>query len=166
MKRFNCGFIFTILALALLVGGCGYRLHGAGDLPFTEIYIGPVENRSLEPKLQDMLHRSLVEAFTKHGVTMNNSAGNRLAAVVKSFDVSSLAEKDGVTVEFRVIAAVDVVLMRPDGTKQELKGVGSPFFVSFTGVRELERVLASKEAASQKAMDSIASDIAGRLLYR
>jgi hypothetical protein len=54
----------------------------------------------------------------------------------------------------------------PSGDVQDLKGIGSPFIVSFQSQDLLEDVIANKERASEKAIGDMAMEIVGNLIYR
>jgi outer membrane lipopolysaccharide assembly protein LptE/RlpB len=160
-------FIIWISLLAgLLLSGCGYSIHRQSDLPFTEIQIRPVENRSLEPKLQDKLYAALVEEFEKNGIRVTPAAATKLSAVIHSFDMVLLSEKEGIAVEYSIIMPVDFIVEDKDGKKRVIKNAGSPFIVSFASAEDLGALLAKKELAEVKAARDVAMRIVGALIYK
>ena len=161
------GLLFYVLCsmlLALCLFGCGYTLHGKAALPFNEIQIERIENRTLEPKLQDRFHRVITEEFLKHGVTISPNADYKLSGTINFFEMYVLAERD-VAVEYEVVMRGDFKLVGPSGDTKDIKGVGSPFIVSFPGSGLLEDVLALKERASERALKDMATEIVGILMY-
>jgi outer membrane lipopolysaccharide assembly protein LptE/RlpB len=156
----------VILSAVLFLGGCGYRIHPQSSLPENEIRIAQVENKTREPKLQDKLHRALTEEFMKQGVRVSSDAEHTLAVTISRFDMISMSEKKGVTVDYRVAVNVEVRVIDRSGKVVETRNVASPFIVSVTAAENLGDLLALKEAAEEQAMRDIAMEIAGALLYR
>ena len=167
-KRLTMLSVFLGLAYlaVLMTAGCGYSLHRKADLPFTEIRIGKIENFSLEPKLQDKLHKALVREFTKNGITVTPSVGNVLSGVVRRFEMSSLSEKKDITFEYKIVIEADFTYRDNDGNVRMTKKVMSPFIVSTEGSRDMGVLLGSRDMAEEKAMADIAMEIVGALIYK
>jgi len=167
-KRLTMLSVFLGLAYlaVLMTAGCGYSLHRKADLPFTEIRIGKIENFSLEPKLQDKLHKALVREFTKNGITVTPSIGNVLSGVVRRFEMSSLSEKKDITYEYKIVIEADFTYRDNDGNVRMTKKVMSPFIVSTAGSRDMGVLLGSRDMAEEKAMADIAMEIVGALIYK
>jgi len=165
MKR-----LFHILAIVLIVSvfssGCGYHIYRQAALPFTEVNIGLLKNETLEPKLQDRLHRALTEEFLKQGISISQAAKYTLTGAINKFDMVGLSEKAGVTVEYRVIIAGDFKLVDSEGKVAVTKNVATPFIISFTGTGDLGSLVASREVAEEQAMKDIAIEIVGALIYK
>jgi hypothetical protein len=158
-------FVFLLFTVyCLLLSGCGYTLHGKAALPFNEIQIERIENRTLEPKLQDRFHRVITEEFLKNGITVSPKAEYKLSGTITFFEMHVLAERD-VAVEYEIVMRGDFKLVGPSGYTKDLKGIGSPFIVSFPGSGLLENVLAFKELASERALRDMATEIVGILIY-
>jgi outer membrane lipopolysaccharide assembly protein LptE/RlpB len=156
---------FACLAV-FMIAGCGYSIHRKADLPFTEIRIGKIENLSLEPKLQDKLHKALVREFTKNGITVTPSARNVLSGVVRRFEMSSLSEKKDITVEYSIIIDADFTYRDNEGKVRVTKKVMSPFIIASSGSQDMARLLGSRDLAEDKAMADIAMEIVGALIYQ
>jgi len=160
-------FFLGLTCLAVfMTSGCGYSIHRKADLPFTEIRIGKIENLSLEPKLQDKLHKALVREFTKNGITVTPSVGNVLSGVVRRFEMSSLSEKKDLTIEYRITIDADFTYKDKDGKALEIKKVMSPFIISFSGSRDMGVLLGSRDMAEDKAVADIAMELVGALIYK
>lgn len=148
------------------MSGCGYSIHPQSALSGTDVSIGLIENKTTEPKLQDKLHRALTEEFMKQGVRVAQSADYTLAAVISRFDMVSMSEKEGVTVDYRVTVNVEFRVLDRSGKVIETKSVSSPFIISVTEEVNLGNLLAFKEVAEEKTMRDIAMQIVGELLFR
>ncbi len=170
IMRMKLTIVSILLGLAylavLMTAGCGYSLHRKADLPFTEIRIGKIENLSIEPKLQDKLHKALVREFTKNGITVTPSVANVLSGVVRRFEMSSLSEKRDITVEYRITVDADFTYKDNEGKVREIKKVMSPFIVSSSGSRDMAVLLGSRDLAEDKAVADIAMEIVGALIYK
>lgn len=165
-KRLILLFVVLIVAAsAMLMTGCGYSLHRKADLPFSEISIGKIENLSLEPKLQDKLHRALVQEFSKNGIRVTSSAANILSGVVRKFEMSSLSEKKDITVEYRIVIEADFFYKDSTGKIREIKKIASPFIVSSPAARDMAVLLGSRDMAAEKAVGDVAMEIIGELIY-
>jgi len=157
--------VWVSLVTGLLLSGCGYSVHRQSELPFSEIQIGTIENKTLEPKLQDKLHKALTEEFMKNGIMVSPFADTKLSAVVHTFDMTILSEKEEITIEYRVFMRADFTLEDKTG-KKEFRNIDSPFIVSFASSEDISTLLAKKELAEAKAMKDVAMRIAGALIYK
>lgn len=155
-----------ILVVLGLCSACGYSVHGRASLPFTEVAIGAIENRTHEPKVQDKLHRALAEEFMKNGIMVKNAADRTITATVKTFEMHILAEKKNVAVEYRITINADFMIREPDGKVRLLRNISSPFMVTLTESEALETLLARKEIAEERAMRDISMEVVGSLIYR
>jgi hypothetical protein len=154
------------LLAGLLLSGCGYSIYRQSDLPFTEIQIRPIENRTVEPKLQDKLYAALTEEFMKNGIRVTPIADTKLSAVIHRFDLVLLSEKKDIAIEYSVIMAADFILEEKDGKKRVIKNADSPFIVSFASSEDLAVLLAKKEVAEEEAARDVAMRIVGELIYK
>ncbi len=161
-------FLILIAFVCLLsaVSGCGYTIRNKASLPFKEIKIGRIENKTLEPKLQDMLYRALTEEFLKQGVGVSPGAAYKLDCTIHDFDLKILSEISNVAVDYEATIKADFTLTDPSGKTREFKNVESPFIISFSGPGPLNDLIAAKESASERAMTEMAVEIVGGLIYR
>ena len=158
--------LFIVSCLLLVLSGCGYTLQTKASLPFQSIQIVRIQNKTVEPKLQDRLYTALTEEFLKEGVTVSRQAAYKLSCVINQFELKLLAEHSNVATDYEVIIKGNFVLTDPSGKKKEFKDIGGPFIVSFAGSGQLNKLLASKEVASDKAIRDMATEIVGMLIYR
>ena len=170
MRRKHRVSVFFILWVSLLTGlllsGCGYSVYTHSDLPFKEIKIGTIENKTLEPKLQDKLHAALTEEFMKNGIMVNPYADTKISAVLHKFEMTVLSEKKEITIEYRVAINADFIVEYKDGRKKEFKKIYSPFIVSLASSDDLATLLAKKELVEERAMGDVAMRIIGALIYK
>jgi hypothetical protein len=158
--------LWASLLTGLLLSSCGYSVYSHSDLPFKEIQIGAIENRTLDPKLQDKLHTALTEEFMKNGIMVNPYAETKISAVIHEFDMTVLSEKKEITIEYRVVINADFILEDKDGRKKEFRRIDSPFIVSFASSEDLAMLLAKKELVEERAMRDVAMRIIGALIYK
>jgi len=160
--------LFTLCSLlcAFCFWGCGYSIHGRASLPFDSIQIGKIENLTVEPKLQDRLHKALTDEFLKQGIAVYHDADYKLNGTINQFELRILSEKADIATEYEVIIKGDFRLIDPSGNVKEFKNIISPFIVSFSGPGPLDELIASKELASEKAIKDMAMEIVGILIYR
>jgi outer membrane lipopolysaccharide assembly protein LptE/RlpB len=158
--------IVIISIAALVAAGCGYSVHPQSALPQKEISIGLIDNRTMEPKLQDKLQRALTEEFMKQGIRVSRGAEYKITGTVNSFDLVGLSEKGGVTVEYRVTISAEFRLLDREGRAVAVKNISSPFIVALTDQGDLGRLLALKDTAEERAMADIAMEIVGAFMFR
>ncbi len=158
--------VMAAAAVAGIITGCGYRVHGRQSLPFTEVRIAAVENTTYEPKLQDRLHRALTEEFLRQGVHVSSAAGNTLSCAVRRFDIIELSEKKGFVTEYRILIDAACRLMDASGKVTGTAAVTSPFIVSFAASEDFGRLISGKEAAEERATADLATEIVGNFIYR
>jgi outer membrane lipopolysaccharide assembly protein LptE/RlpB len=164
MKRIYILCIIVLCAVFFL-SGCGYRIQRKASLPFREIKIGLIENRTFEPKLQDRLHRALTEEFLRQGLTVTPAAERTLTGVIHNYQMNSISQKNGITIEYNVVINADFKIVDGGGKITERKNISSPFIVSFTGSSDMGTLIASRDAAEEKAAKDIALEVAGALLF-
>ena len=150
---------------ALCLVGCGYTLQNRTALPFDSIQIQGIENKTLEPKLQDRLYRALTEEFLKHGISIQSNADYKLSGTIKLYELHVLSARSDTAMEYEVVIRGDFRLVGPSGNAKDFKNIGSPFIVSFPVSGMLENVLAFKELASERAIRDMAMEIVGVLVY-
>ncbi len=156
--------LWSILASAYLLSGCGYSVHRQSELPFTEIQIGTIENKTLEPKLQDKLHKALTEEFMQNGIMVTPVADTKLSAVIRDFDMKVLSEKNDITVQYRILIRADFSILHKNG-KTEIKNMDTPFIVTLTAANNINKLLATKEPVEEQAMRDVAMRLVGTLIY-
>lgn len=156
----------TLFVSLLLMSGCGYSIHPQSSLPAKEISIGLIDNRTVEPKLQDKLERALTEEFMKQGIKVSRGAEYNITGTVNSFDLVSLSEKGGVTAEYRVTMSAVFKLLDREGKVVTVKNISSPFIVVLTDQGDLGSLLALKDAAEERAVADIAMEIVGAFMFK
>jgi hypothetical protein len=164
--RFSVLLLFAVCCLLTTLFGCGYTLHDKASLPFHAIHIGIIENRTVEPKLQDKLYQTLTDEFLKQGIAVYHRADYHLKGKIDQFELRIMSETSDVATEYEVIIRGDFTITGPSGYIKELKDVGSPFIISFSGSGQLTTLLSFKELASDRAVRDMAQEIVAALIYR
>jgi outer membrane lipopolysaccharide assembly protein LptE/RlpB len=168
-KRWQRLFFIALLmscALAVSLAGCGYSIHRQALLPYNEISVGRIENKTLQPKLQDKLQRALVAELMKQGFTVRPGADHTVEGTITSFTMTALSEKHDVTVEYRVIVDAEFRISDREGHVIGSKKISTPFFVTFSGAGELGSLLVERERAEERATADVASEAVGALIYK
>jgi Lipopolysaccharide-assembly len=154
------------MLIALILFGCGYTLQSKTKLPFDSIQIQGIENKTVEPKLQDMFYRAVTEEFLKYGVSVQSHADYKLSGTINRYQLNVLSERRDVAQEYEVIITGDFRLVGPSGDVRDIKNIGSPFIVSFPVSGPLEDVLAFKEVASERAVRDMAMEVVAAFIYQ
>jgi len=151
---------------ALCLFGCGYTLQSRATLPFNSIQIEGIENKTVEPKLQDKFYRAITEEFLKYGISVQSQADYKLRGTIKRYELHVLSERRDVAIEYEVVIKGDFKLVGPSGDTRDIRDIGSPFIVSFPVSGALENVLAFKELASERAIRDMAMEVVAALVYQ
>ena len=159
-------FLSAVCCLLFPVFSCGYAIHSKASLPFHAIQIGTIENRTVEPKLQDKLYKALTDEFLRQGIMVYQGADHQLKGKINQFELHILSEASDVATEYEVIIKGEFTATGPSGYVRELKGVGSPFIISFSAADNLTGLLALKDLASDRAIRDMAQQIVAALIYR
>jgi hypothetical protein len=128
--------------------------------------VGKIENRSVEPKLQDIFSRYLAETFLEYGFTLNPYAQYILEGDITSFRIEPLVEKDLTAAQYRVILKADFILKDIKNNQTFPLKIDSPFIVYFGSFESLEKVLVAKDLATDKAIKDLAQEIVRFIIYR
>ena len=150
----------------LLFLGCGYTIQTRADLPFDTILIGQIENRTVEPGLQDKFSKAVARAFAEYGFRVSSSARFMLEGEIIRFELEPLVERDLVAIQYEIVIKADFRLI---DTKEKrtipLVGIDSPFATTFSSTGKLQDVIAQKEMASSRALKNLSQEIVRRITY-
>jgi ABC-type uncharacterized transport system auxiliary subunit len=156
--------IFTIM---LILSGCGYSILKKSDIPANEVYIGKINNKTFEPKLQDKLYKVLGETLGEYGFEINSAARYRLEADIKKFEIKTISEKDLITTEYLIILSCDFRLIDSQtGNVNKIGGISDPFTKYFISKGKLENVLAQKEIATESSMRDISRELIRYIIHK
>jgi len=110
------------LALAVMVGGCGYGVHGTLPRDVKTIAVPIFQNLTREPAVEGLITRAVVEAFSTNGrlkVVPASEADAVLDGEVVGYSVFSIAfDKDANVRQYRLVVSVNLQLR--DRRKNEL----------------------------------------------
>lgn len=147
--------------LITLAGGCAnYHLGRQAPLPFSRLYIAPVENVSFAPQAQAPLHRELSEQFLTSGsvklVSSEADADAVLRVAITEFDrdVAVTQENDtGLARGFSVVMTAKSELINARTSK--------PYFRDrVTTARIMTFVDGGEQPAEYQAMPALTRDLA------
>lgn len=159
-------FMVCILLFVSLVSSCGYRVETKGDLPFNNIAIGKIENRTHEPKLEDGLNRTLSEALMEYGFRIDKSARYRIEIDLTRFELATLSERELIATEYGVDIRGKFHLSDSEtGKTTPDLDIRNPFATYFSTSGKLVNVLAQKEVSVNKALKDISQEIVRQIIY-
>lgn len=152
--------------VCLFLSGCGYTLQSRSNLPFQEVDLGRIENKTHEPKLEDRLARALGQVLPEYGIELSKGARYRIEAEITQFQLTALSEISLYVSEYQVTATTNVRVI--DHQTKEVTTIASsgPFVTYFRSTGGIESVLANKEIATDRAMRDIAQDVVQRIIYK
>jgi hypothetical protein len=159
-------YILFSLILCLFLNGCGYTLQSRSNLPFQEIDLGKVQNKTHEPKLEDRLARAIGSVFPEYGFDISPNAPYRLECDVDSFNMAVLSEVGLTAAEYQITTSVTMRLIETKTGKITTIRPASPFVTYFRSTGRLESVMAQKELATDRAMRDVAQRAAQELIYK
>lgn len=158
--------LFAVCCLLFAVYGCsGYVMQTKANLPFDTIAVGKIENRTLEPKLQDRFIRSLAETFTEYGFSVSRSAKYKLEGKITEFALQPLNEQNLVATQYQVIIKASFNLLDTSTGRSVPLVAENPFITYFSTSARLEDVLAQKELSTNNALKNIAQEVARAISY-
>lgn len=155
-----CCLSIVICCLA----GCGYKLQTRADLPFDTIAVGRIENRSLEPKLQDSFNRILAETLAEYGFRVGQSR-YALEGEITDFTLRPTAEVASVAVQYETVIRANFRLIDKASNKSIPLVPSSPFTTYFGSSGRLESALAQKDLSTLSAMKNLSQVIAQQIIY-
>ncbi len=159
--------MIVVLLFEVLAYGCGYTLQGRETLPFDSVSLGTIENRTVEPKLQDKMSRLLAETLMEYGVDVRPAAADRIEGAIVRFDLIPVSEKSLTAIEYQVTIVADFKIVDSKTKKlQVLAGVSSPFVTYFRSSGALVSVLALKEAATESALKDLSLELVRHMIYK
>jgi hypothetical protein len=135
------------------------------NLPFDSIAIGKIENKTLEPKLQDRFSRSLAETFAEYGFSVTPSARYKLEGEITRFELTPLAEVNLVASQYQVVIRAKFRLIDTKTGKMFPLVAENPFITAFGSSGKLEDVLAQKELSTEGALKSISQEAVRTISY-
>lgn len=158
--------ISTLLA-CLILAGCGYSLQARSDLPFEEVAIGRIGNKTAEPKIQDIMARAMAEVLMEYGFAIGTDAPYRIEGEITRFDLRVLSERGLTATEYQVLIQGSFRLVDTrSGSFTPLTKTESLFVTSFSSGGRIESVLALKELATQTALRNLSIELVRELLSR
>lgn len=158
-------FFASIFIVSLIIQSCGYKLYTKADLPFQELYLRNVENRTLEPGLQDKMRKIAYQTLIDNGFTLTSSASRTLDIQIKNYRLVTLSEIGLNTVEYQIIMEVKAVLYDEKGNKIKEFTPSSPFTTFFRTTRDLPSVIADKDLAIESLIRDICDDMVRKLIF-
>jgi len=158
------------LALAVLVGGCGYSVQGTLPGDIKTIAIPIFQNLTREPAVEGLITRAVVEAFSTNGRLKVVSAADADAILdgeVAGYSVYSIAfDKDSNVREYRLVVSVNLLLR--DRRKNEVlfRQSGVREQVDFRVQNAVSQTISLEETALRAAAVEVGRTIASLTITR
>lgn len=156
----------VLAAIIVCLWGCGYSLRNDADLAIREIAISSITNRSTEPDIEDIFYRELVRELTRNGIRVVGSADFVLEGAITEFSLRTLAERNDFTSAYEIIIRADIRITGPDGVEREYLSRTSPFIESFDAASDLNAVIAERQRATAKSLQSLSRAVVAEVIYR
>jgi hypothetical protein len=100
------------LLLAVLLGGCGYTVHGTLPSHINSVAVPIFRNRTPEPAIESLITRAVVEAFSTNGrlkVVSSGQADAVLDGEITGYNVTSIAfDRDANVRQYRLLVTVNL----------------------------------------------------------
>ncbi len=161
--------LFTSCIVPLILYGCGYHMVGSSSIPFDTIVVLPVQNKTQEPLLEDVMHRALSSGFISQGIRVTSTGDRdrraRLETVIRSFSVNTVAASDDKVKEQSVVMEVDFRLIEGERV-MEFTSVKSPIAITFQATGSVTEAVIEKQRAIERAAEEIAKELVSRIALR
>jgi len=149
--------------------GCGYHLVGSSSIPFDTILVLPVQNKTHEPLLEDVMYHALSSEFISQGIrvvsTGQRDTKTRLETVIRSFSVNTIAASDNTVKEQSIMMEVDFRLI--EGRRvMEFISVRPPINITFQATGSVTEAVIEKQRAMERAAQEIAKELVSRIALR
>jgi len=158
------------LALAVLVGGCGYSVHGTLPGDVKTIAVPIFQNLTREPAVEGLITRAVVEAFSTNGrlkVVPSSEADAVLDGEVVAYNVFSIAFDQNSNVrQYRLVVSVNLQLR--DRRKNEVlfKQSGVREQVDFRVQNAVSQTISLEETALKAAAVEVGRSIVSLTITR
>jgi outer membrane lipopolysaccharide assembly protein LptE/RlpB len=158
------------LALAVLLGGCGYGFYGTLPRDVKTIAVPIFQNLTREPAVEGLITRAVVEAFSTNGrlkVVPASEADAVLDGEVVGYNVFSIAfDKDSNVRQYRLVVSVNLQLR--DRRKNEIlfKQSGVREQVDFRVQNAVSQTISLEETALRAAAVEVGRSIASLTVTR
>ncbi len=153
------------LLLLFLLYGCGYSIQTKANLPFDTIAVGKIQNKTLEPKLEDKFHLSLAQTFSQYGFSISPSARYRLDGEIFRFNLLPTTEVNLTATQYQVEMLASFRLVDTETGNVMPLVANSPFITYFPATGRIEFIMAQKELAEVSAMSNLSQSLVQRIIY-
>jgi outer membrane lipopolysaccharide assembly protein LptE/RlpB len=161
--------LVTCYLLLVTLYGCGYHIVGSTSIPFDNIVIRPVQNKTYEPGLEDVMHHALSREFITQGINVKSlgSLDNMavLETVIRDFSLNTVAVSDDEVKEQSVVMKVDFRLIE-DSRVIEFNSVKSPIKITFQAAGSVTESVIEKQKAIERVTQEIARELVSRIVLR
>ncbi|MBI5142951.1 MAG: hypothetical protein HZA20_12300 [Nitrospirae bacterium] len=163
IRIFPAAMLFFVVAA---IHGCGYR-QISGRSEFSSIRIMPVENRTREPDIPDMLRQAVAEELLidRRVTVASSNSDAQLESIVTAYRLNPTAEAGDRATQYEIVLAADF-LVKDSGGKilSRIKGLEPPVREVFSVGADAAAAKIGEEAARGKAVRALARELRFRML--
>jgi hypothetical protein len=149
----------------ILLSGCGYTLQTRSNLPFDDIWISKIENKTHEPKLEDRLYLALAKNFMQYGFSLNSRARYRIEGDIYYFELLPTTEVNLTATQYQVVMKVRFNVIDTESGKSIHLAADSPFITYFGATGRIEDIMTQKELAEDAFMANLAQTLVSLVTY-
>lgn len=149
----------------LLLSCCGYTIQTRANLPFNTIAVGKIENKTLEPKLDDKFNLALSQQFAQYGFGISSSARYRLDGAINDFQLIPTTEVNLAATQYQINLSANFTLTDTENGKKIPVVANSRFTTYFTATGRIEFIMAQKELAEVSALTDLSQTLVSNLVY-
>jgi hypothetical protein len=165
LRKMNYTLLILPSVLFLFLLSCGYSVVKTSSLPFRSIVLGPVENLTTEPGLQDIFVQVFTEESLKHGLHISKNEGPLLEVMIRHYRLTAVSLKSDLTAEYRVDLKADSRILFADGSSKEMKGMSSEFMETFVAPERIQVLHTEREFANEQAIRNLSQRIIAEMIY-
>lgn len=154
-----------LIGYCLLLSCCGYTIQTRANLPFDTISVGKIENKTLEPKLEDKFNLALSQQFAQYGFGVSSSARYRLDGEIDRFLLVPTTEVNLTATQYKIVLNASFILTDTENGKKIPLIAGSPFITYFPATGRIEFIMAQKELAEVAALTNLSQTLVSNIIY-
>lgn len=155
-----------LVAIIVLLWGCGYSLRNDTHLAFRDITISSITNESSQPDIEDILYEALVRELTRNGIRVVRSSDFVLSGKITDYSLRTVSERGDFTSAYEITIRADIRIKGPDGFERDYLSRSSPFIESFNAPSDLNAATVQRQLATVKSLQSLARAVVAEVIYR
>lgn len=140
-------------------------MQSKANLPFQTVSIGKIENKTLEPKLQDKLNQALSTTFAQYGLEISDNARYRLDGEIRDFELIPTTEVNLTATQYQINLSSSFTLTDTESGKKIPIVPSTRFITYFSALGRIEYIMAQKEIAEVSALTDLSQSLVSSIVY-